>query len=69
MIISYILTARTFEYNLKQHYKLALWLILIYLVCYFIVILIHQTLRHLDKRPPDTWYYYFFLMCIKNGDD
>ncbi|MFW4371478.1 MAG: hypothetical protein EHV01_006080 [Spiroplasma sp. hy2] len=61
MIISYILTAGTFEYNLKQHYKLALWLILIYPVCYFIVILIRGTLRHLDKRPSDTWYPYFFL--------
>ncbi|WP_199558615.1 hypothetical protein [Spiroplasma sp. ChiS] len=55
MIISYILTAGTFQYNLKQYYKLALWLILIYPVCYFIVILIWGTLRHLDDRPSDTW--------------
>ncbi|WHQ36848.1 hypothetical protein [Spiroplasma sp. SV19] len=61
MIISYILTSGNFKYDIKKHYKLALWLILIYPVSYFIIILIRGALRHLDHRPANTWYPYFFL--------
>ncbi|AGM24820.1 Pr6Pr family membrane protein [Spiroplasma chrysopicola] len=61
MILSYILTAGESQYNIRNHYKLSLWLILAYPVLYFVVILIRGIFRQMDHRPEGTWFPYFFL--------
>ena len=61
MILSFCMTAGDAFYKFSNHHKGNYWIICLYPFLYLICVLVRGYIRHLDHKPENTLFPYFFL--------